>query len=492
MIENISILPVPDRAAYERLGLVAAVTEELPWEDFYKDKAAIDAQRRYFMAEMAEGHLVNPNLRPTPTERDRAQADDLLAELAAIEEGLPETVTDEDARALYKERVEEQTAYVSMTIAAFEGDMDRFREENNKIYGEPDPVIFGASADWFVNEAEEALAAEKASGKPRLEVVIAALEVIDALTPSRGHRELLIPDEAIFQEVRARSIAPGGFIHTLHHNEVDVVIPEGIITADNGGDELLKKMARNIGVEPKVTDSGGWSVTPKDGYNRPSDFRMPGQEFDETTTHESRHRRESALAQFNRFRLPATGVAGYERGNEGRAVYTEALTHKTLESFTKTGRWQEIVGRYLAVSLCRGLGGEEMIDFAHTDDLLRSAMIVFESQQTNHGTIDEIIKLADKHAWDITEPVHIGTDGTGEGGGWQRPGIYLAGFLDTAEAEAMYRGIIEVGDRGKISLVRQAQMGRLTTLSVVDRHDLEHTRRDTDTPHHPDDDRANV
>jgi hypothetical protein len=429
------------------------IQEETPFRVFGAHPDHIAQERKHFIE---SGYKYLPNL--LPTELDAEQLAIAQHGLTALKRQLPTSAPDPNVRRAYHWRINEDLANINMVLAAARRHTSKFRGYNLFLYGAPRKDIFGAVCDWFVCDAE------KAHNDPRATVVAAAAKVTKALRRSRGDREFLIPNPEVFHAARKHEYAVGGFMYRLLQG-IEFP-PSGTIT-EQGGDKILRQMLKNLHCQQTLEDAAAWSVTPT-ALRRPIAYSMPTQDFIEYVSHEFRHIIEYQDGLSTRLELTSTGLDHYSLENEGRGVVTEEITNKTFQAFTKRRRWYELLGRHLTVSLSCGIDGQHR-DFSQVYDIIKSVLLVYESARSDvPNNIDAIVQKADDQAWDLLLSVYEGTDGSGRGGGWRRPMIYLEGSVDLWQAETKHSGAIEIGDLGKFDIDNPRHVKLLEAAGILD------------------------
>jgi hypothetical protein len=407
--------------------------DETPFKIFEPKPEYVKQERNKFFASQ---FTYNPNLRPSHN-----NATNLLKaeqQLEDIDSNLPGTNLDNAERQSYHWLINEDLTTIRMVLAASVGDWRRFQNYNHTIYGDPDREIFAAVCDWFAYDAS------KVVKNGRAEIVEAAEELINAIGQNRGDRSILVPNAITFQATRKREYNRTGFMTQLLKG---VTFPISGMVDTVSGDLIILRMLSNMHCKQKIQDALLWSVNEMT-FRRPPHYVMSTQEFIEFTSHEFRHlteyRNQASKVFFN-----SAEHDQFTQHSEGRCVVTEEITNPTFELFSKGRRWYELLGRHLTVSLSCGLGGKNK-SFSETFLILRNAFIVYEASRSDSSeSFDELCKFLDNIVWDLLVSVYEGTDGSGEGGGWRRPMVYLEGSIDVWHEETEYPGYLELGDSQK-------------------------------------------
>jgi hypothetical protein len=421
--------------------------------DFLLPSEEIESQERATF--IASGYTSLPDLRPR--EVDATKLQEWENSLLELKQQVPAELSSPHLKNAYRWRINESIANLRVVRSADDGDHRRFEAYNSFIYGSPDTAIFKAVSDWLCRDAEQAQDSE------RPEIREAATEVLTALSNHRGDKSLLVPDQETFDAVRDDHYREDGFVAiTMAGVELPV---EGPVDATTG-DPALRQMIANLQTGQVIEDARSWSNTPT-SLRRPADFEMESaQEFTEYNVHELSHAVENMNGRNSPVMLTASGLDRYERGNEGKAVVREQVVNPTVEAFTDGRRWQELMGRHLAVSLGSGLGGKNM-NFAETYAVLNSAARLYEYTHSPESDKEAAAQRADDQAWNLAVSVYGGTNGDGTAGVNHRPMIYLEGNVAIWKLAKESPRAVHQGDLGKFDLSNERHIAILQQAGIL-------------------------
>lgn len=350
-----------------------------------------------------------------------------------------------EVKQLYRWKVNEHIANINMLLASRAGDERQFARWNEFIYGKPDEAIYRAALDWVASDAEKLIADNT---KPE-DVSDAAKTVLALIADKRGYRELLLPDETVFESVRSDHMQATGYYGLLL---AGVEIPKTKITTDVA-DPIIEQVLRNIKSTKGVRDASGssWSVA-SDAVLRPKVMSMPSARFiglglgHEIGSHELEHvngdRGPIALAK--------EGLDRVELGNEGRALIREQVPYETFDEFGRLVRWRDILRRHIAISYACGIGEDtpkpasDVYAFMNAIDRMYAIKLKPQDEAA-------AFESAHKKTTDLLLRVLKGTDGLG--GAYLKDKVYLEGHV-ASWLSAAQRGpkAITEGDLGKFDI----------------------------------------
>lgn len=363
---------------------------------------------------------------------------------------------DPDLRQAYRWRINEDIANIHMLEASAAGDTRNFRRWNEFIYGEPDETVYKAALDWVAHDAETLVEHEASSVRE------AASEVLRRIGDNRGSRELLMPDEGVFELVQEDHMREKGFYALLL---AGVELPEKGKVPNEIGDPVLRHVvANNLESDYSVEDGSGatWSVSHSaQSIKRPGKYNMPVRRFTGLALgHEvGSHLLERINGSRGPVALMQRGLDRYDQGNEGRAVVREQVVYDTFDAFGKIMRWQDILARHIAISYAWGAGGKEPKPAAEVYDFMYAINKMYQAKRTpdDPELIDQ--KTARKTGKLCTR-VLKGTDGTG--GAYLKDKIYLEGHVAVWRAAAEHgAGVISHGDLGKFDITNPRHIALL-------------------------------
>ena len=361
---------------------------------------------------------------------------------------------------LYRWKVNEHIANVNILIASKNGDMNSFRRWNEFIYDTPDEDIYRGALDWVANDADTLLAVTDQNPS----IIEAAEEVRHLLKDRRGYRELLAPDEKIFEAVRADHMRTTGFYGLLL---ASIDIPDKKITTEIG-DPILERVLQNIGSTKPIVDATGssWGASSR-GIERPAIMNMPVKRFiglglgHEIGSHE--------LERTNGYRGPlalaAEGLDRYESGNEGRAVIREQVPYETFEEFGKIVRWRDILRRHIAISFAVGVGEARPASSSETYDFINTIDRMYQTQLKPNEP--DVARAAARKKTDaLLLNVLKGTDG--QGGAYLKNKVYLEGHVANWLTAALKGpASISEGDLGKFDINNARHIHALQAVGLL-------------------------
>jgi hypothetical protein len=406
----------------------------------------------------ASGRTENPNLRATHSDED-ALAMQEAAWLTFKQETLSASVEPEIKQA-YRWVINEAIANTRLTHYSAAGDMRRFEAYNEFIYGQPDPEIFAAVADWFRNNAATYADDE------RPDVREAAKKVLELVPDLRGDRNALKPSAEVFEKVRRRHYSEKGYFALLL---AGVELPSEGKVPREVGDPAIRQALQNIGSDLDIihSDAAGFAVNRhKGGVESPVKYSWVLRRFVGLPLgHELGHELEYQNGIRQRLSLFGPGLDRYESGNEGRAVIREQLPYETFDDFAETLRWQDIMRRHFAVCLGAGTGGEAM-DFSQAFEVLSAVDRLWERKKKGADTAEADTK-ADSRTWDLlSTKVFVGTDGQA-GAVYMKNGVYLSGNVACWRAAERSPGLIEQGDFGKFDITNPRHIALAQKFGVL-------------------------
>lgn len=355
-----------------------------------------------------------------------------------------------ELKQIYRWKINEDIANLHILEASLAGDMRNYRRWNKFIYGEPDEDIYRGALDWVAHDAEQILTHPDQPS----EVKEAASNVLAMLDGERGYRELLIPDEQTFSDVREDHMRDGGYYALLLDG---VSLPEKGKVANDVGDVALRHILRNnLQSNYEIVDAPGasWSVVHSRGQvERPKIYNMPVKRFIGLGVgHEiGRHLLERVNGLRGPIRLASRGLDRTELGNEGRAIVSEIVPYDSFDEFGRLVRWRDILRRNIAIGYGWGTGQEqprtskEIYAFMNTIDTMYQSKLTPDNPEI---TAD----MAHKKTSDLVVRILRGVDGR-QGGVYLKDKVYLEGHVATwLTAAARGPRAISDGDLGKYDI----------------------------------------
>lgn len=375
---------------------------------------------------------------------------------------------DVDLKDAYVRKIDEEIAKAVMVIASSTGDMELFREANESVYGKPDEDVYRAALDWIVHDAERLL--ETHSDRPT--VVAAAQRVINLLGEQRGYREILAPEERVFEAVRQDHMRPMGYYGLLLSG---VTVPEGKIS-NEVGDPILQTVLKNIGSNYAISDADGasWSVAhSEEAVKRPGVYNMPRNRFIGLGAgHEiGSHLLERLNGERSPLKILVRGMDRYELGNEGRAVIREQVPYETFDEFGKLVRWRDILRRHIAISYATGVGEDSSHSSSEVYQLINTIDTMYQTKLTPDD-LDAATQKAQQKTDTLLLRVLKGTDGTS--GAFLKDIVYLEGNIASWVTAAESPEAISDGDMGKHDINNPNHVRLLRKVGVL-QHDVTKT-----------------
>ncbi|HSX30922.1 MAG TPA: hypothetical protein VLE99_03330 [Candidatus Saccharimonadales bacterium] len=367
-----------------------------------------------------------------------------------------------DVIQMYRWKVNEQIANIRIARASLLGDTERFRRYNVFVYGEPDPQVAAAVADWFRSDALTH------AGSEHQPVRDAAAELLHLVADRGGQRQDLVPDPVAFQRVRAEHYRDGGYYALLL---AGVELPRtGPVTTEIGNAALLQVRA-NLGAgDYAIVDAaaGAWSVNNRQReVSRPATMNMILERFVGLVGHEwGSHVLEWLNGTLSGVGLAALGFDRYENGNETRALLREEVVYKSFDEFAKTRRWQDVMRRQFAIALGHGTPGYEPMTFGQVHAVLSTVDRLWERARTP-GNPERADARARQRTDDLLMRVLKGTNG--KGGAYLKDKVYLEPHADLWQAAGDNPAIIGHGDRLKCDMLNERHTNFAAERGIIPR-----------------------
>lgn len=360
-------------------------------------------------------------------------------------------------REAYTERINELITTADMFEAALAGSHETFRDLNIALYGEPDAHLFAATVVWMREKA-----AEWVGEMPRLAPL--AERAMAALPHANGSADDITPNERLFEAQRQSHFGAEGYFDQLF---AGLPLPEGEVTALNG-DPLVRRLLDNLGAtEYVISDAPDsyWGVRASiKTVVRPSEYDLTAEEFIGLVGHEiGSHLLERLNGNRQPLRLLGAGLAGYEKGNEGRALLREQVAYPTWAAFAKQKRWFEILRRHMAVSLAVGLDsdGRTGRTFAEVFAVMNDLDLLWALAHGADDDSDTRVRVR-WHTWELVARILKGTQGTG--GAFYKDIVYLQGNVACWQQAQETTQIIRLGDQGKIDIANPSHRQILASM----------------------------
>ena len=426
-------------------------TAHLDTTDVYEQMTPSKERKQAGMDALRRGEDADFSVQENGADLDAAVIAERLNTLQQWKRDLiADTSLEEDIKQAYRWKINEDIANLHMLEASRIGDMRNFRRWNEFIYGKPDEDVYRASLDWVAHDAEKLLAI--ADQKPA--VKDAAQNVLNMLDGERGYRELLAPDEEVFNTVREDHLREGGY-YALMLAGVD--LPEnGKISNEQGLPLIADVLRNNLQSDYGLEESTGttWSVAHgRRAVKHPATFNMIAKRFKGLVIgHELRHLIETVNGMRGPVRLASRSLDRTEKSSEGRGIVGEIVTYDSFDEFGKLVRWREILRRDIAIGYGSGIGqdaprkSQEIYQFMKTIDTMYQAKLTPDDAEETEEKAHQ--KTGDLLAGRILR----GVDGA-QGGVYQKDQVYAEGHVATWLTAAL-RGprAISDGDLGKYDI----------------------------------------
>lgn len=328
------------------------------------------------------------------------------------------------AHALYASRVAEHRLNLEMIDASMKGDMAAFRDINLAVYGQPDEAVARGAFDWIGTDAERML---DAATPTQTATKAAARKVLSLTNGLRGDRKALMPSDEVFQTVRHDHNRPDGFYSVLFDG---ITLPDGDVTETTGNaviDGILRNTQSGF-MRFNDEKAGDFSVNKANRtFISPATYKLGRLSFYGTISHEASHVLEVENGLRGPLELSAWGLAGYEKGNEGRALVREQVCYPDFETFAQDPWWSQILLRSSGIAMSTGYGSEDPRPIRDTYAFINAVNTMYAAPESTD--LNEATAKAHSKSGPFTMRLHRGSDGTG--GSYRKDQVYLAGNIDT-------------------------------------------------------------
>lgn len=326
---------------------------------------------------------------------------------------------------------------IQLILAGATDDMAAYRNASEQLYGQPDRTVFKAACAWIRDDA-------LATPVGHSELLTRLREdVLETIPRAHADYRLLIPSEATFAAVKQS--------HTRYYAQLFGAegIPSEPYIDETIGNDICRRVLANIDSDYTLvpSDNNLWAVLPsKKQVVYPRGYRLDRDEFIGIVCHEiGSHVLESINGAKSSLQLLSSGLAGYERGNEGRAFLREQIVYDHERTFLRQFSWEYIVLLHVSVSLAAGLD-EAPYDFARLYDTLYKLYYFWRERREPRATNNEA--FARQEAWYLAVRIFKGTPGDGSAT-YLKDIVYLEGNVKCWQLAAKDPGIILRGDQGK-------------------------------------------
>ncbi|MBL8158891.1 DUF1704 domain-containing protein [Candidatus Saccharibacteria bacterium] len=425
--------PALDQRWFDRLLPLVGAAGEI-YEPMLPPPAQLRTLRQQFEAADYDAD-VNLRVHLQDMERYRIQRSDLESLKYEIAGDEP----DELVKEVYIRRIDELILNLDLLLAAAAHDNDTYHAINDTLFGMPDRRLFAAAADWLHFtmtglSGHDNAAVQKAARH--------ALTLLPQVPPGGPGREALLPDETLFQRVRAVHFQEDGYFDQLL---AGVELPAAGEIEREQGDIVVRQILRNLGADFTIGDavSRYWSMSYETlTILRPEIYSYDVVMFRGVIAHElGSHLLERLNGMRQPLRLLAVGLDGYEMANEGRAYLREQIQFASINEASRQVTWENIILRHFGVSLAMGLDGSKWT----FSQLYRLLHALFHAWELSRHPDDK--KAAEHYAhdlaWALTIRLLNGTDG--RGGAYRKDTCYLmanTGYwrLAAEDVEHIFRG----------------------------------------------------
>jgi hypothetical protein len=382
---------------------------------------------------------------------DRANVSVLQAareDLERLRQDVVNTESDELVRDAYSNAITNLEWNAAMIIAATKVDDEEFKKANDALYDHPNEEIFKAVCHWIRHDTETTL---KTAHADLAKLADAVLQVIPDLY---DNHQMLIPTEKVFHTVRQMHRKSNGYYDKLFGIDGMPNIP---YIDDHLGDQICAKALQSIGSDFVMAPSNNtiWAVFPsRKQVVRPAGYRLDRDEFIGIVCHEiGSHVLEQVNGEKQKLKLLALGLAGYEKGNEGRAFLREQIVYENERTFLKQFAWEYIVLLHLSVSLASGIHRRPYA-FVELYNVLYVLYRFWRERRLPLSTNNEL--FARSEAWQLAVRVMKGTDGNG--GAYMKDSVYLEGNIRCWQLALHDPSLILLGDQGKFDLTNPTHL----------------------------------
>ncbi len=431
-----------DERWFDRYQVLSAQIGET-YELLLPRNETLETKRREFEL---SNHKTNIPLYPDRAEtvvisKTREQLDQLKTEISLNEE-------DSLVREAYIDSIAALDWNATMILAGTNQDNAAFRHANDVLYDPPSSDIFKAVCHWIRHDTQTT----SETGDKNLTKL--AEDVLRVIPNLHDNHQMIIPSEELFHKVRRAHRREDGYYDKLFGNNG---LPTDTYIDEQAGDAICHQMLKNIGSDfiMAPSDNNIWAVFPsRKQVVRPVGYRMDRDEFIGVVCHEiGSHVLEHELGQKQKLKLLGVGLAGYEKGNEGRAFLREQIVYENERTFLRQFAWEYIALLHLSVSLASG-AYQKPYDFVTLYHVLYTLYRFWRERRLPRSTNND--RFAHDEAWQLAIRVMKGTDGNG--GAYMKDSVYLEGNIRCWQAAATDPEIILRGDLGKIDITNPRHM----------------------------------
>lgn len=404
--------------------------------DLLDPSPEIVANRRKEFETSSYAH--NPNL--TADKPDMPTLEQTQRIAVQLRDSIASGETNNIVRDAYLPALDSLLLNIQLILAGTTGDMQTYHSASEQLYGHPNQAVFEAACAWIRDNA-----LTTSVGHSEL---LAKLrdDVLEIIPRTRADYHLLIPSEATFAAVK----------QSHDHYYVQLFGSEGLPNMpyidETVGNEICRRALTNIGSDYTLapSDNNLWAVLPsKEQVVYPHGYRLDRDEFVGIVCHEiGSHVLESINGARSALHLLSSGLAGYEKGNEGRAFLREQIVYDHERTFLRQFSWEYIVLLHVSVSLAAGLDGKPY-DFVRLYDTLYKLYYFWRERREPRATNNEV--FARQEAWYLAVRILKGTPGDGSAA-YLKDTVYLEGNVRCWQLAAEDPSVILFGDKGKFDI----------------------------------------
>lgn len=391
-----------------------------------------------------------------PDTMDTGRLRTAAAALSQLKAAIKEEERNNFAREAYCDYIDNLSANVRMIIAAHQQNGPVFEHENIVLYGQPDRQIFNAVCSWIRAKANDSLSTPGAE-RSRAETVLSLIPKHD-----RPYH-MLTPSETVFHQVRQSHRAPHSYYDQLFGHGG---LPTKPYIEQLEGDKICAEVLQNIGSDYTLAPSKNniWAtVREKKLLLRPLGYRLDTDEFTGIISHEiGSHILEATNGAKQPLRLLEIGLAGYEKGNEGRAFLREQIVYDKESTFLQQFAWEYIIMLHLAVCLAIGYD-EQPYSFSKLYAVLFALYLLWREHRYPFETNNEA--YARQEAWYLAVRIMKGTDG--KNGAYRKDIVYLEGNIKCWQLATTNPQAILDGDIGKFDITNNNHLALLRQLGIL-------------------------
>lgn len=384
-----------------------------------------------------------PNL--ATLEQARRETETLYAEIQRTE-------TQTVVRESYMAALEALVCNIRLIHSGATSDMVEYRNASQQLYSQPDKTIFEAACAWI---RDDALATSVGHSD-----LLATLRdrVLEATPRFATSYDTLIPSEATFSAVKHHHATYYEHLFGPHG------VPQTPYIDEHAGNDICRDVLARIGSDYTLAPSNNnlWAILPSQKHVvYPKHYRLDRDEFVGIVCHEiGSHVLESVNGARSPLALLSSGLAGFEKGNEGRAFLREQIVYDHERTFLRQFSWEYIILLHVSVSLAAGLDTRPY-DFPKLYDVLFRLYYFWRERREPRATNNEA--FARQEAWYLAVRVLKGTPGDGSAA-YLKDSVYLEGNVKCWQLAAKDPAAILYGDSGKFDIANPAHVAMVRQL----------------------------